>query len=66
MLAQGVKVVVIINLIIIDHERMIQAFRIIEISKCDDGGQLMPRSSTLIVEVTSLVSLLCKRHSRVY
>ena len=38
--AQVLKVVVIINLIIIDHSRMIQAFRIIEISKYDDGGQL--------------------------
>ena len=39
--AQGFKVVLIINLIIIDHSRMIQAFRFIEISKYDDGGQLM-------------------------
>ena len=41
MVAQGLKVVVIINLIIIDHSRMIQAFRLREISKYDDGGQLM-------------------------
>ena len=26
--------------------RMLKAFRFIEISKYDDGGQLMPRSST--------------------
>ena len=39
--AQGLKVVLIINLIIIDNSRMIQAFRFIEISKYDDGGQLM-------------------------
>ena len=39
--AQGLKVVLIINLIIIDHLRMTQAFRFIEISKYDDGGQLM-------------------------
>ena len=39
--AQGLKVVFIINLIIIDHSIMIQAFRFIEISKYDDGGQLM-------------------------
>ena len=38
--AQVLKVVVIINLIVIDHSRMMQAFRIIEISKYDDGGQL--------------------------
>ena len=38
--AQVLKVVVIINLIIIDHSRMIQAFRFIEISKYDDDGQL--------------------------
>ena len=41
MVAQGLKVVFIINLIIIDHSIMIQAFRFIEISKYDDGGQLM-------------------------
>ena len=51
--AQVLKVVVIINLIIIDPSRMIQAFRFIEISKYDDGGQLttcgqlMQGSSTL-------------------
>ena len=38
--AQGLKVVVIINLIIADHSRMIQAFRLLEISNYDDGGQL--------------------------
>ena len=53
--AQVLKVVVIINLIIIDHSRMIQAFRFIEISKYDDGGQLttcgqlMQGSSTRVV-----------------
>ena len=40
MVAQGLKVVLLINLIIIDHSRMIQTFRFIEISKYDDGGQL--------------------------
>ena len=45
--AQGLKVVLIINLITIDHSRMIQAFRFIKISKYDDGGQIMPRSSTV-------------------
>ena len=56
--AQVLKMVVIINLIIIDHSRMIQAFRIIEISKYDDGGQLATRgqlmqgsSSALLVVV---------------
>ena len=39
--AQGLKVVFIINLIIIDHLRMILAFRFIEISKYDDGSQVM-------------------------
>ena len=39
--------VVIINLIIIDHSRMIQAFRIIEISKYDDGGQLTTRGQLM-------------------
>ena len=43
MVAQVLKVVVIINLIIIDHSRMIQAFRFIEISKYDDGDQLTTR-----------------------
>ena len=38
--AQGLKVLLIINLIIIDHSRMIQAFRFIEIPKYDDGSQL--------------------------
>ena len=41
MIAQGFKVVLSINIIIIDHSRMIQAFRFIEISKYDDGGQLI-------------------------
>ena len=45
--AQGLKVVVIINHIIIDHSRMIQAFRFIEISKYDDGGQLMTRGQLM-------------------
>ena len=54
--AQVLKVAVTINLIIIDHSRMIQAFRIIEISKYDDGGQLtthgqlMQGSSTLLLK----------------
>ena len=47
MVVQVLKVVVIINLIILDHSRMIQAFRIIEISKYDDGGQLMTRSQLM-------------------
>ena len=45
--AQVLKVVVIVNLIIIDHSRMIQAFRIIEISKYDDGGQLTTRGQLM-------------------
>ena len=52
--AQGLKVFFIINLIIIDHSIMIQGFRFIETSKYDDGGQLMPRSSTHFVFVVSL------------
>ena len=50
MVEQGLKVVLIINLIIIDHSRMIQAFRFIEISKYD-GGQVMPRSNILKVKI---------------
>ena len=45
--AQVLKVAVIINLIIIDHSRMIQAFKIIEISKYDDGGQLTTRGQLM-------------------
>ena len=45
--AQVLKVVVIINLIIIDHSRMIQAFRFIEISKYDDGSQLTTRGQLM-------------------
>ena len=45
--AQVLKVVVIINLIILDHSRMIQAFRFIEISKYDDGGQLTTRGQLM-------------------
>ena len=45
--AQVSKVVVVINFIIIDHSRMIQAFRFIEISKYVDGGQLMQGSSRM-------------------
>ena len=45
--APVLQVVVIINLIIIDHSRMIQAFRIIEISKYDDGGQLTTRGQLM-------------------
>ena len=45
--AQVLKVVVIINLIIIDHSRMIQAFRFIEITKYDDGGQLTTRGQLM-------------------
>ena len=43
--AQGLKVVFIINLIIIDHSRIIQALRFIKISKYDDGGQLMSEAN---------------------
>ena len=40
--------VVIINLItIIDHSRMTQALRFIEISKYDDGGQLTTRGQLM-------------------
>ena len=42
MAAQVSKVVLIINLIIIVHSRMIQALRFIEILKYVDGGQVMP------------------------
>ena len=45
--AQVLKVVVIINFIIIHHSRMIQAFRFIEISKYDDGGQLTTRGQLM-------------------
>ena len=45
--AQVLKVVVIINLIIIDHSRMKRAFRFIEISKYDDGGQLTTRGQLM-------------------
>ena len=54
--AQVLKVVVIINLIIIDHSRMIQAFRIIEISKYDDGGQLTTRGQ--LMQGSSTVHLI--------
>ena len=46
--AQVLKVVVIINLIIIDHSRMIQAFRFIEISKYDDGDQLTTHGQLML------------------
>ena len=51
MVAQGLKVVFIINLIIIDHSIMIQAFRFIEISKYDDGGQLMTAANLCLEAV---------------
>ena len=61
--AQVLKVVVIINLIVIDHSRMIQAFRIIEISKYDDGGQLttcgqLMQGSSICHRVTDPVFML--------
>ena len=49
--AQGLKVVLIIKLIIINHSRMIKAFRFIEISKYDDGGQLMPTAKLCLEAV---------------
>ena len=51
--AQGLKVVFIINLIIIDHSIMIQAFRFIEISKYDYGGQLMTAANLCLEAVGS-------------
>ena len=51
MVAQGLNVVIIINLIIIDHSRMIHAFRFIEISKYDDGGELMPATNLCLEAV---------------
>ena len=56
MVAQVLKVVVIINLIIIDHSRMIQAFRIIEISKYDDGGQLATRGRLMQESSNAIIS----------
>ena len=53
--AQGLKVVVIINLIIIDHSRMIQAFRFIEISKYDDGGQLTTHGQLMQGSSSSII-----------
>ena len=53
LVAQVLKVVVTINLIIIDHSRIIQAFRIIEISKYDDGGQLTTRGQLMQGSSTS-------------
>ena len=49
--AQGLNVVFIINLIIIDHSIMIQAFRFIKISKYDDGGQLMTAANLCLEAV---------------
>ena len=49
--------VVIINLIIIDHSRMIQAFRLREISKYDDGCQLMS-AAKLCLEAVNVADLL--------
>ena len=59
--AQGFKVVVIINLIIIDHSGMIQAFRFIEISKYDDGGQLTTRGQ--LMQGSSIGAVSVSRHT---
>ena len=48
---QGLKVVLIINLIVLDHSRKIQAFRFIEISKYYDGGQFMPTAKLCLEAV---------------
>ena len=58
--AQVLKVVVIINLIIIDQSRMIQAFRFIEISKYDDGGQLTTRGQLMQGSSTELMAIAPK------
>ena len=64
---QVLKVVVIINLIIIDHSRMMQAFTFIEISKYDDGsqlttrGQLMQGSSRLLLKFKVLCYMYVQR-----
>ena len=47
--------VIIINLIVIDHSRMIQAFRFIEISKYDDGGQLTTHGQLMQGSSTELI-----------
>ena len=60
--AQVLKVVVIINLIIIDHSRMIQAFRFIEISKYDDGGQLTTRGQLMQGSSTVVLSSVETAH----
>ena len=52
--AQGLKVAFIISLIIIDHSIMIYAFRFIEISKYDDGGQLMTAANLCLEAVQYL------------
>ena len=56
---QGLKVVLIINLIIIDHSRIIQAFRFIEISKYGDGSQLMS-AAKLCLEAVQYCGVLCR------
>ena len=48
--------VLIINLIIIDYARMIQAFIFTEISKYDDGGQLMPAANLCLETVKQSVN----------
>ena len=66
--AQVLKVVVIINLIIIDHSIMIQAFRFIEISKYDDDGQLTTRGQLMqgssILDVVTSALFACRAVAR--
>ena len=62
--AQVLKVVVIINLIVIDHSRMIQAFRYIQISKYDDGGQLTTRGQ--LMQGSSNVNSLTHKSTDIY
>ena len=57
MVAHAFKVVLIINLIIIEFSRMIQSFRVIEISKYDDGGQVMS-AAKLCLEAVQFLSKL--------
>ena len=57
---QGLKVVLIMNLIIIDRSRIIQAFRFKEISKYDDGSQLMSAAKLCLEEAVQYCGVLCR------
>ena len=64
--AQGLKVLLIITLITIDHSRMIQAFRFIEIPKYDGSQRMTATNLSLLLLCISWPRLIYRLQKNKY